>query len=103
MERVISLLFDIENKANQIIEKANIEKTDLYEDNEKAIHEMETAIEEENNAKINIIMEQAKKELEKDIKQLSDNSSKQLADLDDNYTRNHAMIADKIFQNVITF
>jgi hypothetical protein len=50
MEKVISLLFDIERKANQIIERANTEKNDLFEENEKAIKAMEDSIAEDNNS-----------------------------------------------------
>ena len=64
MERVIGLLFDIEKKANQILERANYEKNDLFEENEKAIEKMESDITEENNAKISLIIAQAEKELE---------------------------------------
>ncbi|MDD3014861.1 MAG: hypothetical protein PHC34_14255 [Candidatus Gastranaerophilales bacterium] len=102
MERVISLLFDIEKKANQIIDRANLEKTEIYEENEKAILDMETAIAEENNAKINIIIEQAEKELEKEKQQLIESSNKQLKELENNYLQNHEDIVNKVFHNIIT-
>jgi F0F1-type ATP synthase membrane subunit b/b' len=101
MERVISLLFDIEKKANQIIERANLEKTELGNESEQEISKMETAIAEENEAKINIIVEQAEKDLEKDKQQLIDNSNKQLKELETNYQKNHDAIVEKVFQSII--
>jgi len=101
MEKVISLLFDIERKAKQIIERANIEKNELYEENEKLITQMETSIAEDNNSKINELMSQAEKEIEKEKKQLIENSEKQLNDLEQNYKTNHDALVQKVFQGII--
>lgn len=101
MEKVISLLFDIERKANQIIERANLEKNDLYEENEKAIKEMEGVIADENNAKIKALVSQAEQDIEKEKQQLIASSEKQLKDLEDNYTKNHDVLVNKVFQSLI--
>lgn len=101
MEKVISLLFDIERKANQIIERANIEKNELYEDNEKLIKNMEADIAEENNEKINALMTQAEKEIEQEKQQLIENSDKQLKVIVQNYELNHDAMVDKVFHSII--
>jgi vacuolar-type H+-ATPase subunit H len=101
MEKVISLLFDIERKANQIIERANIEKNELYEENEKLIKTMEADIAEENNAKINALMTQAEKEIEQEKQQLIENSEKQLKIIVQNYEVNHDTMVDKVFHSII--
>ena len=101
MEKVISLLFDIEKKANQIIERANIEKNDLFEENEKAIKAMEDSISEENNAKINQLMAQADQEIEKEKTGLIENSAKQLKELDESLSKNHDSYVNKIFHSII--
>lgn len=101
MEKVIGLLFDIEKKANQIIERANVEKTELFEDNEKAIEQMEAEIAEENNSKINLILAQAEKELELERHQLIESSNKQLSDIEAHYRQNHDALVDKVFQSII--
>lgn len=103
MEKVIGLLIDIEKKANQIIERANIEKTEMYEENEKAIAEMEAKIAEENNAKIKVIVDQAEKEIELEKQQLIEASNKQLKDHEDNYYKNHDLLVNKVFQSIIEF
>ncbi len=101
MEKVISLLFDIERKANQIIERANIEKNELYEENESLIKNMEADIAEKNTAKINALMTQAEKEIEQEKQQLIENSEKQLKVLEQNYKVNHDAMVDKVFRNII--
>lgn len=101
MEKVIGLLFDIEKKANQIIERANVEKTELFEENEKAIAKMEAEIMEENNSRVNIILEQAEKELELEKQQLIESSNKQLAELEENYRQNHDVLVNKVFRSII--
>jgi vacuolar-type H+-ATPase subunit H len=101
MERVIGLLFDIEKKANQIIERANDEKTELFEENEKAIEKMETEIAEENNAKIKLIVDQAEKETEHEKQHLIESSNKQLNDLETNFKQNHDSLVNKVFQSII--
>ena len=103
MEKVISLLFDIERKANQIIERANIEKNELYEDNENSIKHMEAEIAEENNAKINALMAQAEKEIEQEKQQLIENSENQLKIIVQNYEANHDAMVDKVFHSIIQF
>ena len=101
MEKVIGLLFDIEKKANQIIERANDEKTELFEENEKAIAKMESDISEENNRKVNLILKQAENELELEKQQLSESSHKQLTDLEMNYKQNHDALVDKVVHSIL--
>lgn len=103
MERVINHLFDIEKKANQIIERANAEKTELLEDNEKAIAKMEAEIADETNMKIKVMNDQAENEIEKEKQLLIDKSNKQLTDLETNYTKNHDDLVDKVFKTIILF
>lgn len=103
MEKVINHLFEIEKKANQILERANIEKTELLEENEKAIAKMEAEIAEETDKKIKQINEQAEMEIEKERRLLIEKSNQQLADLDSNYRKNHDSLVDKVFETIIQF
>ncbi|HHV08947.1 MAG TPA: hypothetical protein GXX75_01540 [Clostridiales bacterium] len=101
MEKVIGLLFDIEKKANQIIERANDEKSELLEENEKAIAKMEADIAAENNAKVNQLLAQAEQEIEEEKQQLLEYSNKQLSDLEAAYRRDRAGLVEKVFQSII--
>lgn len=100
MEKVIGLLFDIEKKANQILERANDEKTELFEENEKAIAQLEIDIADENNQKINELVLQAEKELDKEKQLLMEDSNKQLTDLEINYKKNHDNMVTKVFHSI---
>jgi len=101
MEKVISLLFDIERKANQILERADIEKNQLFEESEKAIAEMEKGIAEESKIKIKALTDRAELEIEKERQHLIESSEKQLKDLENHYDKDHAILVDKIFQSII--
>lgn len=101
MEKVISLLFDIERKANQIIERANAEKNELFEENEKLITQMETEIAEENNAKISALISQAEQEIEREKRQLIESSDRQLKELEQHYRTDHDLLVNKVFQSII--
>lgn len=103
MEKVINHLYEIERKANQILERANAEKTELFEENEKAIAKMEAEIAEETNRKIKQLNEEAQKEIEKEKQMLIEKCNKQLADLDNNYKSNHDSLVDKVFRSIISF
>lgn len=103
MEKVINHLFDIEKKANQIIERANAEKTELFEDNEKAIAKMEAEIAEKTNIKIQQLNDQAEKEIEKEKHLMIDKSNTQLTDLEANFKKNHSSLIDKVFYSIIQF
>jgi vacuolar-type H+-ATPase subunit E/Vma4 len=101
MEKVIGLLFDIEKKANQILDRANDEKNELLEESEKTIAKMEAEIADENNSKINLIMAQAEKELESEKQQLIAASNKQLSDIETNFKQNYDALVDKVFKSII--
>lgn len=101
MEKVISLLFDIEKKANQIIERADIEKHQLLDVNEKAIAGMEATIAEENAAKINTLTAQIEGEFEKEKKQLLEDNERQLMELEKNEGSYHEIYVKQIFHSMI--
>lgn len=101
MEKVIGLLFDIEKKANQIIERANIEKHERYEENERFIARLEAGIAEENNEKIKVLMEQSEKKIEQEKQLLISNSERQLQELEAYCRNNHDALVERVFQDII--
>ncbi|MDF2843865.1 MAG: hypothetical protein K0R00_2291 [Herbinix sp.] len=101
MEKVIGLLFDIEQKANQILDRANDEKNELFEENEKAIAIMEAEIAEANNVKVNQLLKKAEIDLESEKQHLIECSNKQLFDLENRYKANHDSLVDHVFQSII--
>jgi len=103
LEKVINHLYEIERKATQILERANAEKTELFEENEKAIVKMEAEIAQETDRKIRELNEQAEMEIEKERQQLIEKCNQQLADLDNSYKNNHDILVDKVFRTIIQF
>jgi len=101
MEKVISLLFEIEEKANRIIELANEEKIRLYASLEKDLVQMEENIVAENTAKLSILQTQADQELSKEKQTLIFNCEKQLKNLDAQYDNYKEELVKKVFEDII--
>lgn len=101
MERVINLLYDIEEKANQIIKRANEEKVKLHDKLEKDLADLDMQISNENEAKLNILKAQADEELAKEKQLLIEDCNKQLSDMEKHYQQNHDALVEKIFQGLI--
>lgn len=101
MEKVISLLFEIEEKANQIVKRAKDEKVSLNEALEKDLAKLDKTIEDEYTAKLNTLKSQVDIDLAKEKQALLDDCDKQLAAMESNYQQNQTAIVDKIFQSII--
>lgn len=101
MEKVIGLIFEIEQKANQIIERADSEKNLLQEENDKAIADMEANIAAENLIKINTLTAHAEEEFETERKQLIENSKKLLKELKEKEFSYHDTYVAKIVNSII--
>lgn len=101
MEKVISLIFDIERKANQIIERADIEKGQLLKESEKATAAMESDIAENNTLKINELNARAEEDFEKERMLLLESSELKLKEIETQNLLNHDMYVNKIFASII--
>ncbi len=101
MERVINLLYDIEEKANQIVKRANEEKVKLYDQLQKEMERLDHETNDQNTTKLEILKIQVDKELNLEKQSLIDNCIKQLTDMEAIYLDKHNSLADKIFQEII--
>lgn len=101
MEKVISLLFDIERKANTILERATLEKADLSKETEQAIREYETQVSKETSEKINLLHEQSVLKLDNEIKNMRSDYIQQLKVLESEFQTHHDEIINGLFQEVI--
>jgi vacuolar-type H+-ATPase subunit H len=101
MENTISQLFEIENKANQIINRASEEKAQLHEEYEKEILRMEENIFSDNQKKLKALQEQADIDLENETKGIIQNSEKHLKDLEEINTQKRDLLVSRIFENII--
>ena len=101
MEEVINLLYDIEEKANQIVNRASDEKVSLHDALEKDIEKLDQSIATENIAKLSVLQTQVNNELAVEKQALIDDCNKKLADLEAHYIQNHDSLVDKVFQGLI--
>lgn len=101
MERTIGRIFEIEEKAKLIIDRANKEKIRLHDEFEVEIAKLEEDINNDNFNKIREYQINAEIELENEKKTLILKSEKQLHDLDELYKNNHSTFVDKVFEGII--
>lgn len=101
MEKVINMLFEIEEKANHIIERANEEKTSLHDALEKKLIQMEQKIAKENYNKIHLLQSQIDLEFKKEEQLLIQHSEKQLIEIEAQFIKNHDVYVHNIFQRMI--
>lgn len=101
MEKTISQLSEIEEKAIQIINRANEEKISLYDEYEKNAAHMEADLAADTANKLNILREQADAELANEMKILITNSEKHMGDLDGLDLKQHETLVHQVFDHII--
>lgn len=102
MEKVINLLYDIEEKANHIVNRASEEKISLQDAFDKSLNQLDQSIDADNAAKLNLLKAQVDKELAKEKQFFIDDCNKQIADMEANYKQNHEALVNKVFQSLIS-
>ncbi len=101
MEKTINKIFEIEEKAKIIIERANQEKLRMHDEFEETLAKMEKEISNKNAAKVSEFKSGIEKELENEKKQLIKKSEKQLADMDEQYQKNREELINRIFDSIL--
>ncbi len=101
MERVINLLYDIEEKADQIVKRANQEKVKLYDKLQKDLELLDQDISVLNTEKLKVLKAQVDEELTTEKQSLIDDCNKQLVNLEENYLHNNTSLVNKILQEII--
>ncbi|MGB8451107.1 MAG: hypothetical protein WCD89_02135 [Anaerocolumna sp.] len=101
MEKVINLLYDIEEKANQIVKRATEEKIKLYDQLQKEMERLDHDIIAQNTANLEVFKIQVDKELNLEKQALIENCLKQITDMEAAYLDKHDSLADKIFHEII--
>lgn len=101
MERTIGKIFEIEEKAKLIIDRANREKLRMHDEFDEELVRMERDINEENLRKINIYRSEIEQELEQEKAQMVNKSEKQLKDMDTLYHNNHDDLVNRIFEGIL--
>ena len=101
MEEVINLLYDIEEKATQIVNRANEEKVSLHDALEKNMELLDQTIATENASKLSVLQAKVDQELTREKQALIEDCNKQLINLEAHYKKNHDVLVDEIFQGLI--
>ncbi|MDF2609143.1 MAG: hypothetical protein K0R92_617 [Lachnospiraceae bacterium] len=101
MEKVISILYDIEEKANNIIKRVNEEKVRLQEELNQDLEKLDQTIANEKAEKLNVLKADIDKKLAVEKQSLIDDCNKQLDNMEENYGKNHDALVKNIFQELI--
>lgn len=101
MEKVISLLSEIEEKAAKIIESTSIEKEHLHKQFDINIKLLDEQIMSETNKKLDDIKNKINQSLEAERNKLEDDCKYQISKLESDFTNNHNVLVDKVFHNII--
>lgn len=101
MENVISILYDIEEKANQIIKRANEEKISLQDGLKEDMKKLDQEIESSNKVQLDALKAQIDNELDCERKTLIEECNKQLSDIETNFMQNYDSLVTKILEGII--
>ena len=101
MEKTIGKIFEIEEKAKLIIDRANLEKIRMHDDFEDDLIKMEREINEKNIQKINDYRAEVDKELKHEKALLIQKSEKQLLDMEEHYRKSHDELVTRIFESIL--
>ncbi len=101
MEKIIQYLYDIEEKADVIVNRASEEKKRLNASLEKQILEYNESVLKERTAKIDLLKSKVHEDLEKELALLNEDCNKQINTMEQYFHEHHKELIDKLFQNII--
>lgn len=101
MEKVINLLYDIEEKANRIISRTDEQKKAKRKEIDEALAMFEKSLNEDTNKKVQAIQNNANNELEKEKKALLESFAAQEQQLNDRFNKKHDAFVEHVFSNII--
>lgn len=101
MEKVINRLFEIEEKANRILENTNKQKNTLYTQLNDDLDKLNQDINKDTDSKLNILRADMNKEIDQEHRALIDDCDKQLSHLEDSYLKNHDSLVDTLFHKIV--
>lgn len=103
MENMIQQLSEIEEKANQIIERANEQKAKLHKEFETNATQMERKIASDNADKLRALQEKTRKELVKEKDEMIVSGENRLKNLEEINRKEHETLVQQVFENIIRF
>jgi ABC-type phosphate transport system auxiliary subunit len=97
LEKTINRLYDVEEKANQILMTVNEEKEKLKIHYQKKQKEFDEQIAQESKNKLNALKSQVEKEFLKEADHINQNFHKQLKTLEGKHKEEHDNLVEQIF------
>lgn len=101
MEKVITVLSEIEDKATKILDRTKDQKQQLYKQLNRDIAKLEQEIRTETNTKLARLQETMNAEIEEEKRTLLENCEEELVSLDTTFQANHEALAEEIFARII--
>jgi vacuolar-type H+-ATPase subunit E/Vma4 len=101
MEKVINLIYDVEEKVNRILEQASEEKLHLNEQLQKDLEKLDSEIKSDTQNKINALQEKMNQEIETERQNLIDASKQNLINLEENFNINQETLVSQVVKNII--
>lgn len=100
MEKVINRLFEIEEKANRIMENSNVQKQKMYDQLNSDLEKLDHEIKNDTNSKLEILRAKMNDEIAKERQALIDDCNSQINKMEQNFNQNHAVLVDTVFNNI---
>lgn len=101
MEKLLSLLNDIETKANKILSRVSNDKARLNEEMNQIMKSFDSKIQIETDEKLDTLRKEADMEVEAELSKIKKEQENYLLKLDENFEENCEKYADEIFKRII--
>jgi hypothetical protein len=101
MEKVINQLYEMEEKANIIINRVPEEKKLLYDQLNKNMEMFDIQISKDTQDKLHVLQDKLDTEVQKEYQVLLSTNEQYLKDLESNFQNNYNTLVDKVFHNII--
>ena len=102
MEKVINLLYEIEEKADKILNRTSDDKAKLNNELNAKIKAFDEELEKETTRKLGNLRHQMDAEVSNELAQLKQNTTSHLENLEKNFKEHGNDYADEIFNRIIT-
>lgn len=101
MEKVVNKLSEIEAVAVAIMEDANLKKKEISDNMDIKIVEFDKKVDAETATTLSELTKKLQAETEQELSELNSCTQKALDTLEDEYNKNHSVLANKIFSTIV--
>lgn len=100
MEKVINVLYEIEERANRILDRTAEQKTQLYQQLNEDLAKLESDIKAQTNSKLTIMRNAMETEITTERTALMNDCNQQLLSMENNFLTNKDQLVQKVFQHI---